>query len=77
MLVSASWFLKLFGGIMKEQIEKFLTLEELSDLSGLTVKFLRRAKSDLGLPSYKFGKLVKVKESDFKNWSEQRRVKAG
>lgn len=58
-----------------EQIERFLSLQDLSKETGLTVKFLRKAQSQLGLPVYRFGKMIKVKESDFIEWTRKRKTK--
>jgi excisionase family DNA binding protein len=54
--------------------DTFVSLEELASLTGLKFSYLRRAKEKYGLPYYKFGRLVKVKISEFDRWAEQRRV---
>ena len=54
--------------------DPFISIDELAKRKGVSVIFLRRAKTNLGLPYYKWGRLLKFKESEFDEWALQRRV---
>ena len=54
--------------------EKFLSSEELAERKGLSVSYIKKAAKQYGLPHYKFGRLLKFKESEFEAWAQQRRV---
>lgn len=54
--------------------EVYLTIEELAARKGVSVPWIRKAKSNLGLPYYKFGRILKFRESEFDLWASQRRV---
>lgn len=53
-------------------IEKLLSFDEVSDATGLTVAYLRKAVYSLGLPSYKAGGR-KFRLSEVETWLKQRR----
>lgn len=60
-----------------QEIERYLTVDELSRKTGLSPGFIRKAKKQFGLPHYFFGKLLKFKESEFLEWAEQRKKRTG
>lgn len=56
---------------------EFLSTEELAKKKGFSATFIKKAARELGLPHYRFGKLLKFKESDFDKWAEQRMQQVG
>jgi excisionase family DNA binding protein len=51
---------------------EFLSTEEIAKRKGFSVTFIKKAAKQFGLPHYKFGRLLKFKESDFDEWAKQR-----
>lgn len=56
--------------------EAFLSYEELSERTNLTVSFLKKAKEKYNLPFHKLGGLVRFTEADFTKWAAERRHEA-
>lgn len=56
----------------KREVEPLLTFEQVSELTGLTVSYLRKAVYQLDIPSYKIGgRRFKLSEVDL--WIKQRK----
>ena len=59
-----------------KQHEKLIDFQELSQQTGLTVSFLKKAKWKMGLPHYKIGKNVRFRLSEIEVWLTQRRARS-
>jgi len=64
----------------QQEFERMLTITELSELTGLTISYIRKAMYNLQLPYYKFGpknknrSQVRFRMSEIESWIKQRKT---
>jgi excisionase family DNA binding protein len=58
----------------KLEVEKLVGFGEVSEVTGMSIPFIRKAQYKYGLPHYKIGNRVKFKMSEVFGWIEQRKA---
>lgn len=58
----------------KNVTEKLVGFEEIADMTGMSIPFLRKAQYRMGLPHYKLGGRIKFKVSEIESWLNERAV---
>lgn len=60
----------------KREHDEILTQDELAKEWKVSKRFIQDARSNLGLPWFKVGRVVRIKRSEAMFWLEQRKVSA-
>ncbi len=62
---------------MSFEITKWLSTKEAAEMLGVTSRTVYRFIDEGGLPAYKFGRVIRVKESDLEGFVDGCRVEPG
>lgn len=58
----------------ERNLEPLLTAENVENLFNLSKDSLAKARTELGLPFYKIGKLVRFRASEVEAWLKERKI---
>lgn len=62
---------------MSFEITKWLSTKEAAEMLGVTSRTVYRFIDEGNLPAYKFGRVIRVKESDLEGFVDECRVEPG
>jgi excisionase family DNA binding protein len=62
---------------MTQMTPDWINTQQAADCLGITLRTLYRLIDEKGIPAYRFGRVIRLKQSELTDWVEAARVKPG